>query len=266
MDAVMDQLQRWGATGVMVDFMDRDDQRMVQFYRRVVGAAAKRHLIVNFHGAYKPTGLERRFPNAITREGLIASEYHKWSDVLTPEYEVTLPFVRGVVGPMDYEPGHMRNAQREMFKPMGALPMSQGTRMHQAAMYLVYESPYAKMGGNVSDYRREPEFARFLAGIPTLWTDTRVLDGRVADYIVVLREATDGSLWAGAMTDWSPREIDVPLSFLPAGGWQADLWEDGPNAARYGADYAHASQPVTASERLVVRMAPGGGWVAHFTR
>jgi alpha-glucosidase len=266
MDAVLDQLQRWGATGIMVDFMDRDDQRMVQFYRRVVEGAAKRRLIVNFHGAYKPTGLERQLPNAVTREGLIAFEYDKWSEVLTPEYEVTVPFIRGVAGPMDYEPGSMRNAQKDVFKPMGPLPMSQGTRMHQAAMYLLYESPYAKMGGNVSDYRREPEFTTFLASIPTLWKDTRVVDGRVADYIAIVREAADGSFWAGAMTDWSPREVDLPLSFLPAGPWKADLWEDGPNAARYGADYAHTSQPLIASDRLSIRMAPGGGWVGHFTR
>jgi alpha-glucosidase len=266
MDAVMDQLQRWGATGIMVDFMDRDDQRMVQFYRRVVEGAATRHLIVNFHGAYKPTGLERRLPNAVTREGLIAFEYDKWSDVLTPEYEVTLPFIRGVAGPMDYEPGSMRNAQREMFKPMGPLPMSQGTRMHQAAMYLLYESPYAKMGGNVSDYRREPEFTAFLASIPTLWTETRVVDGRVADYVVVAREASDGSFWVGAMTDWSPRALDLPLSFLPAGTWTADLWEDGPNAARYAADWAHTTKTVSAADRLTLYLAPGGGWVGHIRR
>jgi alpha-glucosidase len=265
MDAVMDQLHSWGATGIMVDFMDRDDQRMVQFYRRVVEAAAARHLLVNFHGAYKPTGLERQLPNAVTREAVIAFEYDKWSDVLTPEYEVTLPFVRGVAGPIDYEPGSMRNAQREAFKPMGALPVSQGTRMHQAAMYLLYDSPYAKMGGNVSDYRREPAFTTFLAAIPTLWADTRVLDGRIGDYIVVRRDAKDGSYWLAAMTDWSPRDLDVPLGFLPGGAFAAELWEDGPNAARYGADWAKRVRTVTAADRLAIHLAPGGGWVAHLT-
>ena len=262
MDAVMDQLQGWGASGMMVDFMDRDDQRMVQFYRRVIEAAAKRHLMVDFHGAYKPTGLERRFPNAITREGVIASEYDKWSDAASPEYEVTVPFVRGVAGPLDYEPGHMRNAQKDAFKPMGALPMSQGTRMHQAAMYLVYDSPYAKMGGNVSDYLREPEFTAMLAGIPTLWDDTRVLDGRVGDYIVTMRRGTDGSFWVGAMTDWTPRDLQVPLAFLPAGSFTAELWQDGPNAAKYGSDWQRVSQPVSASHSLSIHMAPGGGYLA----
>jgi alpha-glucosidase len=263
MDAVLDQLQGWGVTGVMVDFMDRDDQPTVRFYERVARETAKRRMLTNYHGAFKPTGLERRFPNTVTREGVVASEYHKWSDVLTPEYEITVPFIRGVVGPVDYEPGHMRNAQRDVFRPMGALPMSQGTRMHQAAMYLVYESPYAKMGGNVSDYEREPEFTRFLASIPTLWTDTRAIDGRLADYVVVLREATDGSWWVGALTDWTSRELALPLAFLPDGTFTAEIWQDGPNAARYAADWQHGSRQVSATDTLAIRMAPGGGWVAR---
>jgi alpha-glucosidase len=197
---------------------------------------------------------------------VIASEYDKWSDVLTPEYEVTLPFVRGVAGPIDYEPGHMRNAQREAFRPAGALPMTQGTRMHQAAMYLLYESPYAKMGGNVSDYEREPVFTRFLAGIPTVWTDTRVLDGRIADYLVVLRHADDGAWWVGAMTDWTPRDLPLPLTFLPDGSFTAEIWQDGPNASRYGADWQRLEQRVDAADALSIRLAPGGGWVARFTR
>jgi alpha-glucosidase len=263
MDAVLDQLQGWGVTGVMVDFMDRDDQPTVRFYERVARETAKRRMLVNYHGAFKPTGLERRFPNTVTREGVVASEYHKWSDVLTPEYEVTVPFIRGVVGPVDYEPGHMRNAQRDVFRPMGALPTSQGTRMHQAAMYLVYESPYAKMGGNVSDYEREPEFTRFLASIPTLWTDTRAIDGRLADYVVVLREATDGSWWVGALTDWTSRELALPLAFLPDGTFTAEIWQDGPNAARYAPDWQRVSRQVSATDTLAIRMAPGGGWVAR---
>ena len=143
-----------------------------EFHEQLSAVDAVQYMLANFHGAFKPTGLERRFPNAVTREAVVASEYHKWSDVLTPEYEVTVPFIRGMVGPVDYEPGHMRNAQRDVFRPMGALPMSQGTRMHQAAMYLAYESPYAKMGGNVSDYEREAAVVleRF-KGVPPLVED-----------------------------------------------------------------------------------------------
>jgi alpha-glucosidase len=263
MDSVLDQFQGWNVTGVMVDFMDRDDQPTVRFYERVARETAKRRMLANFHGAFKPTGLERRFPNAVTREAVVASEYHKWSDVLTPDYEVTVPFIRGMVGPVDYEPGHMRNAQRDVFRPMGALPMSQGTRMHQAAMYLVYESPYAKMGGNVSDYEREPEFTRFLASIPTIWTETRAIDGRIADYVVMVRKAADGTWWAGALTDWTARELSLPLTFLPNGTFTVEIWQDGPNAARYAPDWRHVAQTAQATDALAIRMAPGGGWVAR---
>ncbi len=265
MDAALDRFREWGVCGVMVDFMDRDDQPMVAFYRRVAEAAAKRRLFVDFHGAFKPTGLERRFPNALTREGLVASEWNKWSDVLTPEYEVAVPFIRGMAGPMDYEPGHMRNAQKDAFRVLGAQPVSQGTRMHQAAMYVVYESPWAKMGGNVSDYLREPSFTAFLASIPTLWEETRVLDGAVGDYVVTERVAGNGDVWVGAMTDWTAREVPLDLAFLGDGRWEVEAFEDGPNADRYGADWRRERREVTAADRLTIRMAPGGGWVASFT-
>jgi alpha-glucosidase len=266
MGPALDRFREWGVSGVMVDFMDRDDQPMVAFYRRVAEEAAMRRLFVDFHGAFKPTGLERRFPNALTREGLVASEWNKWSDVLTPEYEVALPFIRGMAGPMDYEPGYMRNAQKDAFRALGSQPVSQGTRMHQAAMYVVYESPWAKMGGNVSDYLREPEFTAFLASIPTLWDETRVLDGAVGDYVVTQRVAANGDVWVGAMTDWTAREVPLDLAFLGDGRWQAEVFEDGPNADRYGADWRRETRAATAADRLTIRMAPGGGWVARFTR
>lgn len=266
LDAALDRFHDWGVAGFMVDFMDRDDQPTVNFYERVAAAAARRRLFVDFHGAYKPTGLERRFPSALTREAIVASEWNKWTDRLTPEYEVTLPFIRGLAGPMDYEPGHMRNAQREHFRAVDQLPMAQGTRIHQMAMYVVYESAFAKLGGNVSDYLREPEYTAFMASIPTTWEDTRVLDGALGDYVVTLRRAANGELWVGAMTDWTPREIPLDLRFLGEGRWQAELYEDGANAARYGADWRREARVVTGSDRLAIRMAPGGGWVARFRR
>jgi 2-polyprenyl-3-methyl-5-hydroxy-6-metoxy-1,4-benzoquinol methylase len=167
---------------------------------------------------------------------------------------------------MDYEPGHMRNAQKAAFRVLGAQPVSQGTRMHQAAMYVVYESPWAKMGGNVSDYFREPEFTTFLASIPTLWEETRVLDGVVGDYVVTERVAEDGDVWVGAMTDWTAREVPLDLAFLGDGRWEMEVFADGPNADRYGADWRREARQVTAADHLTIRMAPGGGWVARFTR
>jgi len=266
MEAALDRFRDWGVAGIQVDFMDRDDQPMVAFYRRVAEEAAKRHIFVDYHGAFKPTGLERRFPNALTREGLVAFEWNKWTDILTPEYEVSLPFIRGVAGPMDYEPGQMRNAQREAFRVIEAQPMSQGTRVHQMAMFVVYESPWAKMGGNVSDYFREPRYTELLASIPTTWDETRVLDGAVGDFVITARWAQDGDVWVGAMTDWSPREIELPLDFLGEGIHDAEIYEDGPNADRYGADWYCDRREVMARGHLTIRMAPGGGWVARFRR
>jgi alpha-glucosidase len=266
MEAALDRFRDWGVSGIQVDFMDRDDQPTVAFYRRVVEEAAKRRLFVDFHGAYKPTGLERRFPNALTREAIVASEYDKWSDVLTPEYEVALPFIRGMAGPMDYEPGHMRNAQKDAFRILGALPETQGTRMHQAAMYVVYESPLAKMGGNVSDYLREPVFTEFLARVPTTWEETRVLDGAVGDFVVTERLAAGGDVWVGAMTDWTPRDVPLDLAFLGEGRWRVEVFADGPNADRYGADWRRDVREVTPADRMVIGMAPGGGWLARFTK
>jgi alpha-glucosidase len=266
MKAALDRFREWGVAGIMVDFMDRDDQPMVSFYARAAEEAGKRRLFVDFHGSYKPTGLERRFPAALTREGLVASEWNKWTDRLTPEYEVALPFIRGLAGPMDYEPGHMRNAQREHFRIVDQQPMTQGTRVRQMAMYVVYESAWAKMGGNVSDYLREPAYTAFMASIPTTWDETRVLDGAVGDFVVTMRRAADGDVWVGAMTDWTPREIPLELGFLSEGRWEAVVHSDGPNAHRYGADWKREARDVTPADRLLVAMAPGGGWVARFRR
>lgn len=266
MNAILDQLQRWGVNGMMVDFMDRDDQKMVNFYERVAQKAAKRRIFVNFHGAYKPTGLERRYPNLLTREAVKASEYFKWSDELTPEYEATVPFIRMVAGALDYEPGYMKNAQKNDFRIVGGSPMSMGTRMHQVAMYVVYESPYAKLGGNVSDYLREPEITQFMAGIPTVWNETRALDAKLADYAVVAREAKNGEFYVGALTDWSPRELEIDLTFLNPGTYRAEIYSDGINADQYGVDFSRSVRLVKHTDKLKIRLAPGGGWVGRFTR
>jgi alpha-glucosidase len=266
MERILDRLAEWGVSGYMVDFMDRDDQKMVRFYRRVAEESARRKLSVNFHGAFKPTGLERRFPNALTREGVVAFEWNKWSDKLTVDYEVTVPFIRGVAGPLDYEPGAMRNAQKQEFRAIGSMPMSQGTRVHQLAMHVVYESPWQKMGGNVSDYFREPEFTEWMARVPTVWEETRVLAGRVGEHVMVLRTAADGSFYVGAMAGREARELALDLSFLPAGPWRLAGYEDGPNAHQYGADHRRFDRTVTAADRLTLRLASGGGWAGRFAR
>ena len=168
MDRALDQFAKWGVKGVKVDFMNRDDQKMVGFYWRCAEAAAKRRLVVDFHGAHKPTGMRRAYPNVLTNEGVMGLEYSKWSATVTPEHDLLIPFIRMLAGPMDYTPGAMRNAQEKPFRTVFDVPMSQGTRCHQLAMYVVYESPLQMLCDSPSSYEREPEIMSFLSAVPSL--------------------------------------------------------------------------------------------------
>ena len=260
----MDQFEKWGVKGIKVDFMQRDDQWMVNTYRRIAKEAAQRHLLVDFHGAYKPAGLRRSYPNVLTREGVLGLEHNKWSENVTPEHNLTLPFIRMLAGPMDYTPGAMVNAQKHNFKAVFNRPMSMGTRCHQLAMYVVYESPLQMLADSPSHYLEEEECLRFLSRVPTIWDDTRVLDARVADYVLIARRS--GEDWyVAAMTDGSSRELYVDLSFLGAGEYRMEVLKDGINAHRYGNDTSREMKNVTGKDELTIQLAPGGGWVAWIT-
>ena len=262
MAPALDQFQKWGVKGIKVDFMQREDQWMVNYYERVAREAAKRHLLVDFHGAYKPTGLYRTWPNVITSEGVVGLEHSKWSLDASPANAVTFPFMRMMAGPVDYTPGAMLNAVKAAFQPIYGRPMSQGTRCQQLAMYVVYESPLQMLADSPSNYRREPESLAFLAAVPTVWDETRVLGAAVGEHILVARR--NGRVWhVGAMTNWDARDLDVDLSFLGPGAFEADVYRDGPNADRAGVDYARERRAVTAGDRLRIHLAPGGGWVAR---
>jgi alpha-glucosidase len=258
----LDQFEKWGVKGIKVDFMQRDDQWMVNYYHKIAKEAAKRHLLVDFHGAYKPTGLRRAYPNVLTREGILGLEHNKWSENVTPEHNLTLPFIRMLAGPMDYTPGAMINAQENNFRVIFTRPMSMGTRCHQMAMYVVYESPLQMLADSPSHYLEEKECLEFLSKVPTVWDETHVLDARVADYILIARKS--GEEWyLGAMTDWTPRELDIEMNFLPEGEFEAEVFKDGLNAHRYGSDYKKESIPLTNQDKLKIKLAPGGGWVAR---
>lgn len=265
MAQALDQFEKWGVKGIKVDFMQREDQWMVNYYERVAQEAAKRHLLVDFHGAYKPTGLYRTYPNVVTSEGVLGLEQSKWSDLASPDNAVTFPFMRMMAGPVDYTPGAMMNATKADFKPVFNRPMSQGTRCQQLAMYVVFESPLQMLADSPSNYRREPESLAFLSAVPTVWDETRVLSATVGEHILVARRS--GRDWyVGAMTNWSARDLEVVLSFLGEGTWEADIYKDGPNADRAGVDYAREKRSVSAPDRLPIHLAPGGGWVARITR
>jgi alpha-glucosidase len=271
-EEAFDMFTKLGIKGIKVDFMQRDDQWMVNYYERVAKEAAKRKLLVDFHGDYKPTGLIRTYPNVITSEGVRGNEWNKWSEFITPEHTVTLPFTRMIAGPMDFTPGAMLNGTKDNFNVAFDRPMSQGTRCNELAKYVVYESPLQMLCDNPSNYLREKECLDFLSRVPTIWDTTIVLDAKVADYVLIARrngkdlsrQAGGLTEWyIGAMTDWTPRDLTIDFSFLKSGNYTIDFYQDGINADRYAGDYKKIKKEITASDKMKIHLAPGGGWVGR---
>ena len=264
LEEALDQFEKWGVKGLKVDFMQRDDQFMVNYYHKIAREAARRHMLVDFHGSYKPTGLRRAYPNVLTREGLRGLEWNKWSDGASPDNAVIIPFIRMLAGPMDYTPGAMLNAVKKNFKPVHARPMSQGTRCQQLAMYVVYESPLQMLADSPSNYLREKECLDFLSRVPTVWDETKVLTAEVAKYILIARKS--GEEWyLGAMTNWEARELTVDFSFLKGETFTLESYQDGINADRSGIDYKKITRRISPREKLKIKLAPGGGWAARIS-
>jgi alpha-glucosidase len=262
MDEALAQFERWGIRGLKVDFMQRDDQPVINYYHKVCREAAKRKMLVDFHGAQKPATMTRTWPNLISTEGVRGLEWVKWSDSTHPEHDVTLPFTRMFLGPMDYTPGATKNAVKKSFTHIFEAPMSVGTRAHELAKYVVFESPLQMLSDSPSNYLREPDMMEFLAPVPSVWDETRVLDAKIGDYVLVARR-NGRDWWVGAMTDWTARDLEVDLSFLPEGAFELDAYQDGINADRWGSDYARAKSDVDRTRRLKIRLAEGGGWAAR---
>ena len=261
LEEVMPVFEEWGIAGLKVDFMQRDDQWMVNYYWRIAEEAAKRKFLVDFHGSYKPAGLHRTWPNVITREGVRGMEWGKWGDKASPDMAVTLPFIRMFAGPMDYTPGAMLNATKEDFAAVFATPMSQGTRAQQLAMYVVFESPLQMLADNPTHYLNEPECMQFLSKVPSVWDETIVLDAKLGEYVVIARR--NGHEWyIGAMTNWDTRDIEIDLSFLGDRRYEATIWKDGPNAHRNAQDFIKENFIVDKNTKLKINLAPGGGWAA----
>ena len=261
LEEALDKFAEWGAAGIKVDFMQRDDQWMVNYYWKISREAAKRELLVDFHGAYKPSGLRRTYPNVLTREGLRGLEWNKWSDVITPTHNLTIPFIRMVAGPMDYTPGAMVNAHKENFTIRFSRPMSQGTRVHQMAMYVVYESPLQMLADNPSNYLKEEECTRFIAGVPVTWDETIVLEAKIGDYILIARRKKD-DWFVAAMNNETETELNLDLSFLKNGKYSMQQFQDGVNANKYASDYSKSNETVTNNSIINIILAGGGGWIA----
>ena len=266
MQEAMDLFEKWGVKGIKVDFMDRDDQAVVNFYWRCAKAAAEHHLIVDYHGAHKPAGLMRTYPNVINFEGVPGLEQDKWTDSLTtPKMAVTLPYIRMFAGPMDYTPGAMRNAQKRDFRPINSNPMSLGTRCQQLAMYVVFDAPLQMLSDNPTTYEKEKESLNFITSVPTTWDETIPLQGKVSEYLVEARRKGD-KYFVGALTNWTPRDLTVNFSFLPEGTFHITYFQDGVNADRNGTDYKKVETTITKNDSLQIHLAPGGGWAARIEK
>lgn len=255
--------QKWGIRGVKVDYMNRDDREMVNFYRRVAEEAARCHLVVDFHGAYKPCGLRREFPNVLTREGVLGLEWSKWSKKCNPQHELILPYTRMLAGPMDFTPGSFRVANRQNFKPQFTDPVVMGTRAHQLAMYVVYESPLQMVVGHPASFFAQTGF-QFIKTVPTVWDTTAFISGEVGKYIVLARKHDD-QWYLGCMTDWNPREVSVPLSFLGEGAYVARIYRDGAGADENPEQVEAVLKEVKSSDVLKIKLSPGGGAAVRFT-
>ena len=261
MENILDTYRDWGVKGIKIDFMQMNDQNMVNFYEDVARECFERHLLVDYHGAFKPAGLQRKYPNAMTYEGVYGMEHDKCSYDISPEHDLVLPFTRMVAGPMDYTPGATINATKEDFRERWEHPMSQGTRAHQAALFITFESPLMMMCDSPSNYRRNEEYARFLASIPTVWDETVGIDAKAGDYLLMARR--NGDTWyVAGLNDWIGRELQVTLGFLGEGEYEAEIFSDGVNANRWAEDYRLEKRKVSKDDTLPVKMANGGGWAA----
>jgi len=253
MDEVLDTYARWGIKGIKVDFMNRDDQDMVAFYQRLAEATARRHLLLDLHGAYVPAGLQRTYPNFITQEGVLGAEWNKMDRRITPRHNLMLPYTRMLTGPMDYTPGGFRNATPRDFEVRASMPLTQTTRGQALAMYVVYDSPLQMVSDDPSNYRGETGFD-FLRRVPAAWDETRFLAGEPGEDIVLARRS--GKTWyIGAMTADQARAQQVSLGFLPPGRWRATIWQDG-EVVR---EVRRSVRNVTRSDTLTLSLAAAGG-------
>lgn len=267
MEGICRYYSEMGIKGFKVDFMDRDDQPMVDFYHRAAQMTAKYHMLIDFHGAFKPSGLQRTFPNVINFEGVHGLEQMKWSPTSVDQvtYDVTIPFIRMVAGPLDYTQGAMRNAGKDNYRPVFSEPMSQGTRCRQLAEYVIFESPLNMLCDNPSNYMAEPECTKFIAEIPTIWDETVSLNGEIANYVTIARRK-ENVWYLGSMTNWDPRKLYLDLSFLGEGNFRAEVFKDGVNAQRSASDYRKYTVDIPADRKMQISMAPGGGFVMKITK
>jgi alpha-glucosidase len=257
MDQAFPLYEKWGVAGVKIDFMQRDDQQMVAWYRHVAELAAQHHLMLDFHGAFKPDGMRRTWPNVMTREGVMGKEYLKWSARTSPVHNTTLPFTRMLAGPLDYTPGAFGNATRGEFVPRDKEPMAPNTRAHELALYVVLESPLQMVSDYPEHYEGQHDF-EFIRQVPTTWDEVRVIAGRPMENITIARRS--GKDWyVGSITNWDARTVKVPLEFLGEGKYVAEIYADAADAGTNATHTQFTKQTVDRNSVLDVKMVSGGG-------
>lgn len=265
LDSALLQFKKWGVDFIMTDFIDRDDQKMVNFYERIAKACAEQQIMIMYHGAPAPKGFNRTYPNAIGREGVLGSEYSIWSQKVTPQHNLILPFTRMLAGPLDYEPGFLNNVNKKSFRNIEGNPMSYGTRCHQLAMFVVYDSPIQIFSGNPSQGYFEPSFMELLGSIPTGWDETIVLDAKIGEYIVTARKKNNDWYIAG-MNNWNAREQIINLDFLNGSNYNATICIDGINAEKFAADYSISQSTLNKNDKISIKSAPGGGFLLKLSK
>ena len=265
MDEIFPLYSKMGVKGFKIDFFDRDDQVVVASTYAIAKKAAEYHLLVDYHGIYKPTGIQRTYPNVVGFEGVKGMENYKWATEDQPRYTVSIPFIRMMAGPMDYTPGAMRNSIKANYHPVSTAPMSMGTRCNQLSMYIIYEAPFQMLADNPTAYMKEQECTDFITSVPTTTDETVALDGKVGEFASLARKKGD-TWFVGAMTNWDARNMIIDLSFLSKGNYQAVIFRDGINADRDATDYKKETIKVTSSDKLKIQLAPGGGWAARIEK
>jgi alpha-glucosidase len=261
LDSALNRFNKWGVDFIMTDFIDRDDQKTVNFYHRIAKACAEHKIMIMYHGAFPPKGFTRTYPNAVSREGVLGSEYNIWSDKVTPGHDLILPFTRMLAGVFDYEPGLLNNATQKGTRPVAGVVTSPGTRCHQLAMFVVYDATMQIFSGNPSEAMREPEFMELIGSLPTTWDETIITDAKAGEYIVTARQKGDNWFIAG-MCDWTERDLNIKLDFLKDGNYKATICKDGINAGRYAADYTIQKDiSMKKNDEINIHLAPGGGFL-----
>lgn len=266
LEEFFDELDAWKVKGVKIDFMDRNDVKMVAFYERVAEAAARHHLLVDFHGSYPSEGMRAKYPNLLTREGVVGLEYNKMKEgYATPKHDCTIPFIRMWAGPMDYTPGAMLNEHEKTHYRNHHEPMSMGTRCHQIAMYVVYESPLQMLSDSPTKYLQNKECFKFMTLIPTVWDNTVVLESKIGEFAGFAREK-DGIWYVGYIGGEKAVDLEVCLSFLPEGEYEMEIFRDGINVERNAEDYVREFKSVNSSDSIGIHLGTGGGFAARIIK